>query len=109
MRIRWRLLRWMLLYPLLIVGGCHTLMTGSPIPLWYIESLEAPMQVLAAKEDQLVLQDGRTITLQFIKRIPHDNPLFKAAIANGIDITREGEAYGLMWSDRFCGNDPVVW
>ena len=106
---RWKLLRWLLVYPLLIVGGCHTLMTGSPIPLWHIEKLDAPVQVTATTEDHLILQDGRTITLPFIMRIPHDNPLFKTAIANGIEITNDGEAYGLMWSDRFCGNDPVAW
>ena len=109
MKWRSRWLRWLLVYPLLIVGGCHTLMTGSPIPLWYLEKLDSPAQVSATTEDSLVLQDGRTITLPFNKRIPHDNPLFKAAIANGIEITSEGEAFGLMWSDRFCGNDPVVW
>jgi hypothetical protein len=106
---RWKWLRWLLLYPLLIVGGCHTLMTGSPIPLWYIEILDAPVSVSAASDDRLILQDGRTITLPFIKTIPHRNPLFKAAVANGIEVTSDGEVFGLMWSDRFCGNDPVVW
>jgi hypothetical protein len=106
---RSKLLRRVLLYPLLIVGGCHTLMTGSPIPLWHLESLESPVAVESSTEDHLVLQDGRKITLPFIKRIPHDNPLFKTAIANGIEIASDGEAYGLMWSDRFCGNDPVAW
>lgn len=106
---RWKWLRWLLVYPLLIVGGCHTLMTGSPIPLWHLEKLDAPITVSATTEDHLVLQDGRTISLPFIKTIPHDNPLFKAAIANGIEITGDGEAYGLMWTDRFCGNDPVAW
>ena len=102
-------MRWLLFYPLLIVGGCHMLLTGSPIPLWHIETLDAPVLVSAATEDHLVLQDGRTITLPFIKTIPHDNPLFKTAIANGIEITGDGEAFVLMWSDRSCGNDPVVW
>jgi hypothetical protein len=106
---RWKWRRWLLLYPLLTVGGCHTLMTGSPIPLWHIEKLDAPVPVSTAAEHHLVLQDGRKITLPFIKTIPYDSPLFKAALANGIEITRDGEAYGLMWSDRFCGNDPVAW
>lgn len=109
MRIRWKPLRWVLLYPLLIVGGCHTLMTGSPIPLWYREKLDAPVQVLAATEENLVLRDGRKITLPFITRIPHDNPLFQAAIADGIEVTSDGEAFGLIWLDRFCGNDPTWW
>jgi hypothetical protein len=106
---RWKWLRWLLLYPVLIVGGCHTLMTGSPIPLWYIEKLDAPVSVAAASDDNLILHDGRTITLPFIKKIPHENPLFRAAIADGVEVTNDGEAFGLMWSDRFCGNDPVVW
>ena len=106
---RWKWLRWLLVYPLLIVGGCHTLMTGSPIPLWYIEKLDAPVSVAAALDDRLILQDDRAITLPFIKTIPHENPLFQAAVANGIEVTGDGEAFGLMWSDRFCGNDPVAW
>src|SRR5258708_26241 len=48
-------LRWLLLYPLLFVGGCHTLMTGSPIPLWYIERLDVPVQVKSINEEHLVL------------------------------------------------------
>jgi hypothetical protein len=104
-----KVLRWLLLYPLLIVGGCHTLMTGSPIPLWSIETLDVPLPVSATTENHLVLQDGRTVTLPFIKRIPHENPLFKSAISNGIEVASDGEVYGLMWSDRFCGNDPVAW
>jgi hypothetical protein len=106
---RWKWLRRLLVYPLLIVGGFHTLMTGSPIPLWHLENLESPVPVAATTEEHLVLQDGRKITLPFINSIPHENPLFKAAIVNGIEIAGDGEAYGLMWSDRSCGNDPVAW
>src|SRR6516165_8876069 len=81
---RWKWLRWLLLYPLLVVGGCHTLMTGSPIPLWYLENLNSPEVVASATDEHLVLQDGRTVRLPYIRQIPHDNPLFKAAIERGI-------------------------
>lgn len=86
-----------------------TLLTGSPIPLWHIEELNDPVAVKFATKTQLILEDGQEITLPFITELPHDNPLFQAAILEGIEINEDGSAFGLMWLDRSCGNDPVVW
>ena len=97
------------LYSFLLVAGCHTLLTGSPIPLWHVEQLNAPQIVKSVNESHLVLEDGREIALPFIKAIPQNNPFFQAAISSGIEICPAGEVYGLMWYDRMCGNDPVVW
>lgn len=104
-----RSVRWLFLYPVLVLGGLHMLMTGSPIPLWHFEQLDAPVHVRSITAESLLLEDGRTVALPFIEEIPHDNPLFQAAVSDGIEITTGGEAYGLMWLDRNCGNDPVVW
>src|ERR1041384_6010110 len=104
----WKLLCWLVLGPLFLFGGCHMFLTGSPIPLWHLESLDNPIPITAISEDNLVVQDGRTITRPFITKIPHDNPFFKTAIANGVEVTKDGELFGLMWVDeRTCGNDPT--
>ena len=93
----------------LSLGACLTLLTGSPIPLWHIETLNDPVTVTSVTESQLVLEDGQGIALPYITAIPHDNPLFQTAISEGIEIDADGNAFGLMRLDRGCGNDPVVW
>ena len=108
--MNWRKrIRWIVLYPALILAGFHTLGTGSPIPLWHIEHLNAPVLVRSITKTHLHLEDGRKITLPLIKELPHDNSLFRAAISNGIEVGTSGQVHGLMWTDRSCGNDPVVW
>jgi hypothetical protein len=102
-------IRLLVLYPALIFGGCHFLMTGSPVPLWHIEELDSPVPVRSVTDRHLVLADGRTVPLPFIESVPHDDPLFRAALADGVEVNRDGEIYGLMWADRLCGNDPVAW
>jgi hypothetical protein len=101
--------RWFILYPLLLLCSAHTLMTGSPIPLWHLESLDVSEKVSFVTERHLVLADGTALTLPNIKELPHINPLLQTAILNGIEIDPHGNVYGLMWVDRICGNDPVVW
>jgi hypothetical protein len=101
--------RWLVVFTVLTVGGGLTLLTGSPIPLWHIEKLDNPIAVKSVTETHMMLEDGQKITLPFISEIPHDNPLFQASITEGIEINEDGSAFGLMWLDRSCGNDPVVW
>lgn len=85
------------------------MLTGSPIPLWHIEHLNAPVVVRSISEMHFILADGRKVALPFIKELPQENPLFLASIADGIEVSPTGEVYGLMWLDRNCGNDLVVW
>ncbi len=106
---RAKYVRWLVMYPVLALGGCHMLMTGFPIPLWHIEALSAPLAVRSTTETHLILENGRRLSLPFIVKIPHDNPLFQAAISGGVEVHDDGTAHGRMWLDRSCGNDPVVW
>ena len=92
-----------------LIPGSLTLITGFPVPLWHIEELNDPVAVKSATRTHLILEDGREVTLPFVVELPHDNPLFQAAIAEGIEIDSDGSAFGLMWLDRNCGLDPVVW
>jgi len=108
--MKWaKCVRWLFLYPMLVLGGYLTLLTGSPIPLWHIEELNDPVAVKSVSETHMTLEDGQRITLPFITDLPHDNPLFQAAILEGIEVSADGSAFGLMWMDRNCGNDLVVW
>jgi hypothetical protein len=98
-----------ILYPLLLPGGCHTLLTGSPVPTWHIERLTSPVPVQTIKPDGLVLGDGRTQKLPLVKCLPVDDPLILAAVKNGVEITDDGKVFGLLWVKPICGNDPFHW
>jgi hypothetical protein len=105
----WRWIRRLLVYPLLGLSGCHMLMTGSPIPLWYTERLDHPVRVNKLTEKSLVLADGRSVTLPFIKRLPVTDPVFLKALEHGIEDSQDGEVAGLLTVRRNCGNDPCLW
>lgn len=96
------------LYPLLLAGGCHTLLTGSPVPTWHIEKLDSPVSVTKVVPNGLVLGDGRICKLPLIKRLPVDDPLMLAAVQNGVEIGADGNVFGLVWVDRIGGNDPCA-
>lgn len=108
--MNWRKpIQWLVLYPTLAVAGCITLLTGSPVPFWHIESLNNPVAVHSISQTHFELEYGRKVALPLIKEIPNDNSLLLAAISNGIEVGPSGEVYGLMWLDRNCGNDLLVW
>jgi hypothetical protein len=104
---RWRPGR-ALVCVLLGLSGCHTLLTGSPVPLWHIERLDRPVSVRTVGEDALVLADGRRFRLPFIKRLPTEAAVFVRALEHGVEVGQEGVVFGLIEPPRICGNDPVV-
>jgi hypothetical protein len=109
-RTAWQWARWLLVYPLLGLSGCHMLLTGSPIPLWYTEPLDHPVLVKEVTDRTLVLADGRSISLPFIKRLPKYDPVFLTALEHGVEIGQDGEVVGLVKIARTCANaDPYVW
>lgn len=87
----------------------HFAITGSPIPLWHLEKLTNPVHVRAISATALVVTDGREIGLPFIKELPKDDLLFRAAVQNGVEVDTNGRVYGLLWMERYCGNDAVYW
>ncbi len=108
-RTGWRWARWLLVFPLLGLAGCHMLMTGSPVPLWYTERLDHPVAVKSLTDKTLVLADGRSVALPFIKRLPLNDPVFLKALKHGVEVGQDGEVVGLIRDYRTCGNDPFVW
>ena len=108
-RTGWSWLRWLLVYPLLGLACYHMLMTGSPIPLWYTERLDHPVLVKALTDKALVLADGRSVALPFIKRVPVNDPVFLTALKHGVEVGFDREVVGLIRDYRTCGDDPFVW
>ena len=107
--ISWRWVRWLLVYPVLGLAGCHMLLTGSPIPLWHSEQLDHPVVVKALTDKTLVLADGRSVALPFIKRLPKSDPVFLKALTRGVEVGQDGEVVGLIRDYRTRGNDPFLW
>jgi hypothetical protein len=93
----------------MVVEALSLVVTGSPFPFWHIEELDAPVAVQSCTKTRLILEDGSEVSLPFIEEIPHESPLFLAALSDGIEVSTSGEAFGLMWVDRVCGRDPVLW
>ena len=85
------------------------LLTGSPIPLWYTERLDHPVVVKEVTDKTLVLADGRSVLLPFIKRLPRNDPVFLKALKHGVEVGQDGEVVGLITVYPFCGNDPYHW
>jgi hypothetical protein len=108
-RTAWRWAGRLVVYPLLALAGCHMVITGSPIPLWYTERLDHPVLVKALTDKALVLVDGRRVALPFIKRLPRNDPVFLKALKHGVEVGADGEVVGLLKVHRMCGNDPFVW
>jgi hypothetical protein len=60
-------------------------------------------------ERSLVLADGRSIALPYIKRLPRNDPVFLKAVKHGVEVGADGEVIGLLTVYPFCGNDPYHW
>jgi hypothetical protein len=99
-------LRRLLVYPVLALSGCHLLVTGSPIPLWYSEHLDHPVVVKEVTDRTLILADSRRVSLPFIKRLPKNDPVFLKVLEHGVEVGRDGEVVGLITIYPYCGNDP---
>ena len=108
-KIRWSWVRCIFVYPLLGLSGCHMLLTGSPIPLWYTERLDHPIVVTKLTDKNLVLADGRSVPLPFLKRLPVNDPVFVEALKHGVEVGQAGEVVGLLTVYPYCGNDPYHW
>lgn len=100
---------WIIVCSIVSVAMINFSLTGAMIPLWSVERLESPCVVKSIGNSDLELEDGRRIGLPFIKTLPRNNPLFEKAVSSGIEISPQGDAYGLMWQERSCGLDTYVW
>ena len=44
----------------------------------------------------LILADGRSVALPFIKRLPMNDPVFLKALKHGVEVGQDGEVVGLI-------------
>ncbi len=72
-----------------------------------LESLDHPSAVARIGDRGLVLQDGRAIEWGF--DVPNAARLraVQAAVAQGIEISDDGSAVGLILVHHTCGNDSI--
>ena len=93
----------------LTLSALHLLFTGSPIPLVRVQPLKAPVQVRDLQQAGLVLEDGRLHPLPGIQELPLKSEVFKKAIERGVEVHPDGETWGLLRVQHWCGNDPYMY
>jgi hypothetical protein len=70
-------------------------------------ALERPAPVERIEDGGLVLRDGRRIEWGF--EVPHAAQVraLQAAVAQGVELTPDGRAIGLVRIHHWCGNDSI--
>lgn len=85
----------------------HFLLTGSPVPVFKIESLDNPVAVMGWDSEGLALEDGRKIQLSGFISLPEQSKALSEATKQGVEIDSNGRIYGLVRIHHWCGHDPV--
>jgi hypothetical protein len=67
------------------------------------DRLAHPMAVKNITPSALILANGRSLSLPFIKRIPIGRPIFDMALLSGVEVDGEGNAFGLLTVNASCG------
>ena len=100
-----RAFRWLVLYPAAAyLGLCLVIVTIRLIvPLFTADRLQHPVAVKAIGAKELILADGRHVSLRSLKRMPSDDPVFRLALKNGVEVDGRGEVFGLLTIWANCG------
>mgnify|MGYP000512293578 CR=1 FL=1 len=72
-----------------------------------VDELDSPVAVKKIVGKYLILESGQQVTFEGIKKIPDQSSVFQKAIVNGVYVSDEGYAYGLLKIWHWCGNDSV--
>lgn len=95
-----------------VVVGLVSVIVGSQLLLWslfvikplrHVESLTNPRRVSEVAADALILADGTRKPLPYVKRLPVGDPIFLAAIKDGVEIDGKGDVFGLVTVYPSCG------
>jgi hypothetical protein len=97
--------RWLVLYPLAgFVSLCLGLLVLSEILTYaHQDVLNHPQAVKSTEKNTLLLADGRHVPLKFLKWAPGDHPIFRSALARGVEIEAKGNIFGLLDVRSSCG------
>ena len=101
-----RALRLICILPVALCGF-YFLLTGSPFPIFHIETLNNAVKISAITADGLVTEDGRKLIIKHVQAIPTELPALRDAVRNGVEIDPEGYLVGRLKIQHWCGNDPV--
>lgn len=74
-----------------------------------VEDLDHPTSVSRIDDRGLILSDGRRVEWGFHAPNAARLRAVEAAVAQGIEISDDGRAVGLVRIHHWCGNDPVGW
>lgn len=83
------------------------MLTGRFFPVHKIEMLNSPVAVKGWTPDGLMLSDGRRVSLPGIHALPGVSPALTEMTKRGVEIAPNGQIFGLVRVDHWCGNDPV--
>lgn len=103
---RWPVLvRWFVIYPALAFIALNLVAAIVMMikPFSSADRLQRPVAVTAVTASALTLADGRRVGLPFIKAIPAENRVFRAALVRGVEVDADGEVYGLLKIRPSCG------
>src|SRR4030095_231713 len=76
-------------------------------PKKIVDSLNAPLRVVAVSEKGLSTSDGRTLLPPLVSQIRVYPELTQDILANGAELASDGTLYVLVHVHHWCGNDPV--
>jgi hypothetical protein len=82
-------------------------MTGHLFPKKIVDSLNAPVRIIAVKETGLVTSEGKTLVPPLIARLLLHPDLTKDILGHGVELKADGTIYVLVRVHHWCGNDPV--
>lgn len=101
----WKVILGILLFPVLAFVALNLVIAAliTIKPFTERDRLVRPVTVKNVTDTEIVLVDGRRVSLPFIKRIPKDDPVFREALEQGVEVDGRGEAYGLITVYPSCG------
>lgn len=70
-------------------------------------ALERPTPVEGIDDSGLVLRDGRRVAWGFEVPNAAQSRALQAAVAQGVEVTPDGRAIGLVRIHHWCGNDSI--
>jgi hypothetical protein len=100
-----------LIMTVLVVPAAYCLIfrmtTGHWFPVRQIETLVNPIEVKGWTAAGLDLSDGRSVALLGVEALPIQSSVLSEVVRQGVEITPDGQVYGLVKVHHWCGNDPV--
>jgi hypothetical protein len=101
----WKVVLGILLIPVLGFVGLNLVIVllFTIKPFTERDHLDRPVTVKDVTEKEIMLADGRHVSLPFVKRVPGDDPVFRDVLEQGVEVDGRGEAFGPVTVYPSCG------